>query len=137
MAKTFTTFGPLFRQIEQQMDEITKEATQVAIAVADTGARMAEQLTRTRPSPRSGKRGRVESGRMAESFDSRVVEVSPTKIVTEFGSLEDTQKYFVFQTETGFTFFDGTWVEPTYAMRDATEHAKTLVEQWVRSGGKS
>ena len=137
MAKTFTTFGPLFREIEQQIDEVTKEAAQVAIDVAGTGARVAEQLTRSRPSPRSGKRGRVETGRMAESFDSNVVEISPRRIVTEFGSLEDVQKYFVYQTETGFTFFDGTWVEPTYAMRDATEHAKELIAQWVRSGGKS
>lgn len=133
---TFTTFGPLFRKIEQDIDEVTKGAAQVAIAAAGTGARTAEALTRSRPSPRSGKRGRVETGRMAESFDSNVVEISPSKIVTEFGSLDDVQKYFVYQTETGFTFFDGTWVEPTYAMRDATEHVKEIIAQWVRAGGK-
>lgn len=133
---TFTTFGPLFRKIEQDIDNVTKSAAQMAIAAAGTGARTAEHLTRTRPSPRSGKRGRVETGRMADSFDSNVVEISANKIVTQFGSLEDVQKYFVYQTETGFTFFDGTWVEPTYAMRDATEHVKELIAQWVRSGGK-
>jgi hypothetical protein len=137
MAKTYTTFGPLFRDIKAEMDNISDSARQVAISAGETGARMAENLTRTRPSPRSGKRGRVETGRMADSFKSEVVKDSPNEIVVEFGSLEDVQKYFVYQTETGFTFFDGTWVEPTYAMRDATEHAKELIEQWVQAGGKS
>jgi hypothetical protein len=136
VAKTFTTFGPLFDSIKQTIDEVSDSAKRFAENAAEDGAQLAEELTRSRPSARSGKEGRVETGKMADSFKARVVTSTPERIVTEFGSLDNVEKYFVYQTETGFTFFDGVWVEPTYAMRDVTEYVRAQVSQWVERSGK-
>lgn len=136
MSKTFVTFGALSDYLKTTIDSISDNAKQFAANAAEEGAKMAEDLTRSRPSARSGKSGRVDTGKMADSFKARIVESTPERIVAQFGVLEGVEKYFIYQTATGFTFFDGVWVEPTYAMRDATEHAKAQISQWVEGGGK-
>lgn len=122
--------------IGHQIDQITNEGKQVVEAAASTGARMTEDLTRTRPSKKSGKRGRVDTGLMADSVSSQVVEDTPNKIVAEFGWLGDVEPYFVYQTATGFIHNrSGEYIEPTFALRDATEHVRELINQWIRTGG--
>lgn len=132
----FRDFGQIVNSIRKEIDDINAEAYQVAEAAAGTGARMTEDLTRSRPSDASGKRGRVETGNMADSISYDIKRVSPEYIRAEFGWLDEVEEYFILQTETGFTHArSGKYIKPTLALQDATEHVRQLINNWKPGRG--
>jgi len=134
----FTDFHQVVNRINQVIDGVTAEAYIVAEAAGGTGARMTEDLTRTRPSRKSGKRGRVESGDMAGDISYDVKRADKTMIRVDFGWLGTVPFYYIYQTDTGFIHNrSGEFIGPTFALRDATQHVATVIENWVRGGGGS
>ena len=132
-----TGFNKAFNALEYEISGKVKEANQIAAAMASTGARITENLTRTRPSKKSGKRGRVETGDMAGDISFSVKE-GETVTVAEFGWLGTVNPYYIFQTDSGFIHnMSGEFIEPTFALRDATEHVDNVIKDWISSGGKS
>jgi hypothetical protein len=80
----------------------------------------AKRFTATRPSAKSGKAGRVDTGLMMDSIVGRVWQDQREQIIGEFGFLNEQQLYFYLQTDTGFKhFMTGDFIEPTFALRDA------------------
>jgi len=133
----YTDFNKVVYRIQSFIDERVDGAQDVAEEAGRTGARLAEHLTRTRPSRKSGKRGRVETGAMADGISSAVKRNDKTMIRVDFGWLDSPKPYMVYQTDAGFThYWSGEYIEPTYALRDATEHVRGLIADWVEGGGK-
>ena len=74
----------------------------------------------TRPSLKSGKPGRVESGDMLKDVAGEVFYDGVGGMVGKFGFLNVQELYYALQTSTGFTHYkSGEFIEPTFAMRDA------------------
>jgi len=133
----YTNFNQVVNRIQQVIDGRTTQAYIVAEAAGGTGARMTEDLTRTRPSLKSGKRGRVESGDMADGVSYDVKRNDKSMIRVDFGWLDNPEPYMVYQTATGFThYLSGEYIAPTDALRDATEHVREMIADWVKGGGK-
>lgn len=106
----------LFRRMNNVIDE----------AVAD-----AKRFTATRPSAKSGKAGRVNSGDMMDAIVGRVWQNEREQIIGDLGFLNEQQFYYFLQTDTGFKhWLSGEFIEPTHALRDA---ARIAFEKLLRS----
>jgi len=117
-ARLLDQFRPrLYRRMEQVMRE----------AVEDY-----RKFTSSRPSAKSGKEGRIDTGAMLDAVTYRVEQVE-NEIVGEFGFLNAPEFYMFLQTDTGFVHhLSGEFIEPTYAMRDsAIEAVRKLAERRV------
>lgn len=80
-----------------------------------------KRFTATRPGAKTGKQGRVETAAMLEAIAGKAFLEGADKIVGEFGFVNRRDLYFKLQTVTGFThYLSGDFIEPTFAMRDAT-----------------
>lgn len=88
--------------------------------VLEEAVENAKRFTAQRPSAKSGKAGRVDTEAMINAITS-VYRFEVDKIVGEFGFMNQAQLYYVLQTQTGFThWLSGEFIEPTFAIRDAT-----------------
>lgn len=77
-------------------------------------------FTATRGTEKSGKPGRIESGKMYDEVSYRVWQDSDGSIHGELGFLDGGELYEFLQTDTGFRhWISGEFIEPTYALRDA------------------
>lgn len=76
------------------------------------------RFTETRPSAKSGKAGRVDTGAMLESIAGKTFYEGVDKIVGQFGFLNRQELYFWLQTTNGFRH-GSALIEPTLAGRDA------------------
>lgn len=85
----------------------------------------AKRFTETRPSAKSGKSGRVESGKMVEQIIGRSYREGTRRVIGEFGFLNGpAELYMALQTVTGFKhWLSGDFIEPTFAFRDAARIA--------------
>jgi len=127
----------MFKFIQRQIDETVASAERITEAAVKTGEQLTKHLTETRPTKKSGKAGRVDSGDMVGDISSEILESNDRRIVGEFGWLGTEKDYYVYQTATGFRhYLTGDFIEPTYALRDATAHVEELIDDWVRGGGK-
>ena len=133
----FTDWASLEKSIVRQMDDVTKSARRFAKDMAKEGAELTEELTRTRPSERNPdqSKGRVDKGDMVDAITHGTESEDATHIRTWFG-WDNPEPYYAFQTVTGFTFFDGVWVAPTYALRDATADVEASIDEWIARGGR-
>lgn len=127
--------GELFRWIKGEIDDVSKNAVTFVENVIATGAQDARDYTLTRPSAKSGKTGRVETGLMADSFSSQMESTGPNVIRGVYGFLDVEPEYFVLQTETGFMHSrSGQYIAPTLAMKDAYETSKQMVDKAIADG---
>lgn len=100
--------------------------------IADDGAELTKQLTNTRPSKKSGKQGRVDTGRMFDAITSKVEQEGDT-IVARYGMLDDTELYMALQTVTGFIHNrSGEFIEPTFALQDAFQNSIEQVDALLK-----
>jgi hypothetical protein len=76
------------------------------------------RFTETRPSAKSGKQGRVDTGAMLESIAGETFWSGVDNIVGRFGFLDRQELYFWLQTTNGFRH-GASFIEPTLAGRDA------------------
>lgn len=85
----------------------------------------AKDFTASRPSNKSGKAGRVESGKMMNEIIGRSYREGVSKVVGEFGFINGpAELYMALQTSTGFKhWLSGDFIEPTFALRDAARIA--------------
>jgi len=95
----------LFRRMENVIDQAVQDA---------------RNFTATRPSAKSGKRGRVDTGLMMDSIVGKVWQDNEENIIGELGFLDVQEFYFFLQTDEGFQHWrSGEFIEPTFALRDA------------------
>lgn len=112
--QSFTTFPNAYLKALQGKLQLRMERV-VKQAVEDM-----RRFTETRPSAKSGRAGRVDTGEMLESIAGRTFNDGVDKIVGEFGFLSRKDLYFMLQTSTGFRhYISSEFIEPTFAMRDA------------------
>lgn len=98
--------------------------------VVESGVEEGEKITKhnieTRGTAKSGKRGRVESGKMRDAVDSKVNR-SKNSAVGQFGWINQFEPYFGYQ-ESGFAHRGGVNVEGMYALSDAGEEVFQNIE---------
>lgn len=75
--------------------------------------------------------GRIDTGEMLNSVDSKIVETGPGRAVGEFGWLNNQEKYFLYQ-ENGFQHFRGAVVPAMDALRNAYTYAVYVVETEIK-----
>lgn len=104
---------------ERKVESLSREARDAVKDAGKSGENLTKHNIETRGTARSGKRGRVETGRMRDSVTSSF---SGNKYVSvsRFGWLEEEPFYAIFQ-ELGFEHRSGVQVEGMYALSDAGE----------------
>lgn len=123
----------LYEWVEDKINRVTDEAKDVIREGAKEGEDLTKLHIETRGTPRSGKRGRVDTGRMRDAVSSRVEKDTETEIEAAFGWLDDRALYFGLQ-ERGFTHTSGVTVEGMFALSDAGEE---VARQITRKLGKA
>ena len=114
------TFDAWLRRKQGRLREVAKETVR---EVADDSAFTMQSIIATRPSAQSGKTGRVETGKMMDSVQSRKVHETKDALDVRFGYLRGRQLYYALQDQ-GFTHVpDGAWIQGTYALDDSYEWA--------------
>ena len=132
----FTDWASLQTHIERQVDNVDKSVRRFAKAVAKEGEELTREFTNTRGTRTSKGPGRVDTGEMVNAITSGVDSEGPDHIRTYFG-WNDAQDYFAYQTSTGFVhWMTGEYIEPTYALRDATAEVEATVDEWIARGGR-
>lgn len=95
----------LFARMEKIIDEAVEDA---------------KTFTATRPSAKSGKAGRIDTGAMFDDIVGRVWQDEKENIIGDFGFLDHQEFYYFLQTDEGFkNWRSGEFIEPTFALRDA------------------
>ncbi len=108
-----------------------REAEETAMGESlEHGVGLIEEKIRTRPSAKSGKQGRIETGAYLESFDYRVGDSSGNtggEIVQK-----DFQDYYEYQ-ESGFTHAgSGEFIQGTQAILDSIPQIEKLLNENIR-----
>ncbi len=98
----------IYEKVPGLMEQLIQEAVENA-----------RRFTATRPSAKSGKDGRVETGRMMDAIMGRILQEGKDRIIAELGFLDDQELYFALQSVTGFRHPGGAAIAPTLAIRDA------------------
>lgn len=126
------TAGQIFNWINAEINGSKQYVRGAAQQIADDGAELTRQLTASRPSAKSGKRGRIATGRMYDAIRSEVTEEGDT-IVAKYGMLDDQEDYFKYQTVTGFTHNrSGEYIAPTFALQDAYQNSVEQVDALLK-----
>lgn len=112
--------------LEARVSEITAEAKEVISEAGELIASQTRHYVETRGTAQSGKRGRIDTGAMRDSASSEVVKETEEEYEVRAGFL-DAPHYTVFQ-ERGTKH-----IEAMYAVSDAFEEAKVLVEGRLRN----
>jgi len=112
--------------IEKMVKErVLSAAERVAPQMEDD----AKRFTAERGRPNSDGPGRIASGRMIQAIKSRVVFLE-NQVSIGLGFLEDNQPYFSYQSITGFNHANAGYIEPTFALRDASANGqRRLIEE--------
>lgn len=112
----------LTAEFKAVVDRVTDQLRDAAIDTLREGAEEAKQNVATRGTAKSGKAGRIETGKMINSIDYEVTGASHGLVEGRFG-FRGEPDYTRFQ-EGGFTHnFSGQWIEGMYATTDAATNA--------------
>jgi len=105
-------------------EELSRRLETAMKRVIDQAVEDAKRFTASRPSRKSGKSGRVDTGEMLESIMGRTFKEGVLQIVGEFGFIDQQELYYALQTSTGFRhYLSGDFIGPTFALRDAARQA--------------
>lgn len=111
-------FDKLATKVRGIPEEIMDDVEPLMERTAETGEQLMKAFISTRGTTKSGKRGRIETGKMLDSVHSEVKR-SGTTITARWGWTKDVEKYFLYQ-ENGFR---NAWsredVEPMHALFDS------------------
>lgn len=88
----------VFAWLRGKVDGLTDNTKQVVRELADEGADITRHHIETRGTAKSGKRGRIETGAMLNSVDSKVTKDSGDEFEARFGYM-DGPFYTVFQEQ--------------------------------------
>lgn len=118
-----------FRSKVESIEEGNSEAIRQAV---EDGEETMKHMISTRGTAKSGKAGRIESGRMLKAVSHSFNETAKGNASGRFGWLRDRQDYFAFQ-EGGFEHArSGVDVEGMYALTDSYELVMRELEERVR-----
>lgn len=119
------------KSLELKIAELIGETAEKA---ARDGRDFVRYRILTSGTAKSGKQGRVETGKMVDSVKHRVTGVSNTKATAKFGWLARPEEYFSYQDK-GFTHWkSGETVEGMNAIADAREEIKDLIREDLKRG---
>lgn len=118
------------RNMQSGVESAVKDAV-------DKGSDTTKHLIESRGTAKSGKRGRVETGKMRDAVGS-TMEASPFSghIRGRFGWIDEREPYFRYQ-EQGFTHASGVDVEGMYALVDAAEYVMRDLNDEIRGAIKN
>lgn len=109
-------------EFEAVLDRITDQVREAVVDTIQEGAEEAKQNVATRGTAKSGKAGRIETGRMINSINYEITGASQNMVEGRFG-FQGEPGYTQFQ-EGGFTHnFSGEYIEGMYATTDAAMNA--------------
>lgn len=115
---------------EHHVERITNEVRDAVIDTAREGAEEARNNVATRGTAKSGKAGRIETGRMINSINSEVLSSGGLEVEARFG-FKGEPDYTVYQ-EGGFTHNrSGEWITGMYAVTDAAMNAEEKLRSRV------
>lgn len=111
--------GDMVSWFRSKIESVENGTSDAIRQFAEDGAETARHLVETRGTLKSGKQGRIETGRMVNAIKSSFNPSTKNGNASgRFGWLRDRQDYFAFQ-EGGFQHSPGVEVEGMYAMLDA------------------
>ena len=103
---------------EGKVKELSRRTRRAFREAVKDGEELTKDNIETRGTTKSGKRGRIESGAMRDSVDSKITKENQEEIEGWFG-YKDGPYWTAFQ-EPGFVHYgSGQFVEGTYALTDA------------------
>lgn len=118
----------LVSEITSDLDDIEDKVDSIVQSSAKHGRDLVKEFISTRPSQKSGKRGRIDTGDMLKGATYSKL----GKGSARFG-MKNGPHYSVYQ-EHGFTHNrSGEWVEGMFAVADAFEIVGKDIEQGLRS----
>lgn len=124
----------VINQITIQIESLTEEIRHDLIQAGEDGATAMEFMVATRGTAKSGKQGRIETGALLDSIDSRVTKDTKTELEVEYGYIKGTAAagYDVPQ-EYGFHHYkSGVWVDGIHALRDSAIQVEHDLEKLNR-----
>ncbi len=116
--------GEFVRWFRGKVENFTEAGLEAAEAFAESGREATKHHISTRGTPwgrKQGRSGRIDTGNMIDSVDSRVVEYGDDRIQARFGWIDPGKRelYFALQ-EGGFTIAtSGAKVQGIHAIADA------------------
>lgn len=125
----------LYQWVEDKLDHLTEAGKDAIREGAKEGEALTKEHIQTRGTAKSGKQGRIETGRMLNAVTSRVEKDTDTEIEAAFGWLDDRENYFALQ-EGGFTHVSGVTVEGMFALSDAGEEVARKITRKIGSAVK-
>lgn len=132
MAKRYSV--PAYRLLETVQNVVREKidaAYDITADAAELGANLTREHIRTRGTAKSGKAGRIETGKMLDSVDATVVHRSNDSFQARFGmgakGVGNVEPYFSYQ-EGGFRHRNGVDVEGMFAVTDAREAVRQYLE---------
>lgn len=123
------SMGSWFKSKLERIAEIIEETAEDA---AEKGESITKHHIETRGTAKSGKRGRIETGRMRDAVKGSVSDKTATSATARFGWLEGSPEYAKYQ-EPGFKHRGGVTVEGMYALTDAGEEVIQDAKEDLRS----
>lgn len=131
----FTDSRKLYEWVTDKIDRLAEDAKDVVREGAKEGEQLTKEFISSRGTAKSGKQGRIETGRMLNAVDSRVERDTDETIEAAFGWLDDKAAYFGFQEE-GFTHTSGAQVEGMYALSDAADQVARDIDRKLNGVAK-
>lgn len=99
----------------------------VVESAVDEGKEVTQHNIETRGTMKSGKRGRIETGKMRNAVDSEITKRDKSGVSGKFGWINEFEPYFGFQ-EGGFEHVGGVTVDGMYAISDAAKEVFENIE---------
>lgn len=113
-----------FEGVSKKMIDGISEVVESAVG---EGKEITQHNIETRGTMKSGKRGRIEKGKMRNAVDSRVTKRDKSGVAGKFGWINEFEPYFGYQ-EGGFEHVGGVSVEGMYAISDAAKEVFDNIE---------
>jgi len=120
MTRTFENLGTGLRK---QFSELTTRLTHDMEKAIQVGAESVQHVVDTSGTTKSGKAGRIIKGDMRKEVDSRITQASSTMVEGEYGWLEQSPFYWLYQ-EYGFKhWISGETIKGMFALRQSSDIA--------------
>jgi len=117
------TFGHMMNTNRRKFSELTTRLTQDMGQAIQVGVEAAQQVVDTSGTTKSGKAGRIVTGDMRKELASKTTKASNTMVEGEYGWLEETPFYWLYQ-EYGFKhYLSGELIVGMFALRESSEVA--------------
>lgn len=125
ITKKFSGTGDPKQWIQSKIDKIESANRESMTEALQEGENIMRHFIETRGTADSGKRGRIETGKMLGAVNSKIIEQNKQIFRGSFGWIDLQENYFFYQ-ENGFHHVrSGKMIEGMYALQDSAS------EVWV------